>query len=291
MSNRTLEAIKNQIRAMDCHTYDIGLREQATGKFMIRNMTQEQVLDAVPWLKNMNAKGNDIYIRPGRDENRALILVDDIDGIIVERMRDRGVGPALVVETSPKNLQVWISLGTEPMPENERAKVAKAFAAEFGGDVSSADATHFGRLAGFTNRKPEHLTENGYPYVLCRDSRGYLAEKSEHIRLWAMFAKLPKDQTPPSANTVNTANPNTAFKAYFEEWSRYQWEKIDMSKGDFAAASRMAKEGYTKADIETAILNCSPDLSTRKKWHMEDYARRTAVAACTPTQTKSQTPT
>ena len=50
---------------------------------------------------------------------------------------------------------------------------AKELAKRFGGDLSSADWRHFGRLAGFTNRKPERLLQNGLPpFVRLRQCEG-----------------------------------------------------------------------------------------------------------------------
>ncbi|MDE7981772.1 DNA-primase RepB domain-containing protein, partial [Escherichia coli] len=41
---------------------------------------------------------------------------------------------------------------------------------------TSADSRHYGRLAGFTNRKDKHTTRAGYqPWVLLRESKGKTA--------------------------------------------------------------------------------------------------------------------
>jgi hypothetical protein len=50
---------------------------------------------------------------------------------------------------------------------------SKELATRFGGDLSSADWRHFGRLAGFTNQKPERLLPIGLaPIVRLRQSEG-----------------------------------------------------------------------------------------------------------------------
>ena len=50
---------------------------------------------------------------------------------------------------------------------------AKELAKRFGGDLSSADWRHFGRLAGFTNRKHERVLPNGLgPFVRLRQCEG-----------------------------------------------------------------------------------------------------------------------
>ena len=64
------------------------------------------LLKAIPWLKFQNRDGRNIYIRP-KDEH-ALSLVDDLTPEALYRMKASGFQPAIVVETSPGNFQVWL---------------------------------------------------------------------------------------------------------------------------------------------------------------------------------------
>lgn len=297
-NERTTEAVKNQVRAMGCQSFEIGIREQKTGKMMHRAMTVDKLLESVPWLKRMNAQGNDIYIRPARAEARALVLVDDINGITIDEMRKRGISPACVVQTSHKNLQAWVSMGEKPMPDAQRTELAKAFAKELGGDEASADGRHFGRLSGFTNRKPEYLQDNGFPYVLCKESSGQHAEKSERLRMWAEQRVHELEQAQKRvemalgrAEAIKTAQrtylynepPAQAYKAFMQEWLKRvesQGQKPDWSKGDYAVACRMLVGGkYSNSEIAKAIEEHSPDIPTRKEGHAADYAKRTVEAA------------
>lgn len=296
--DRTAEAVRNQVRAMGCQSFEVGIREQETGKMMHRAMTADRLLESVPWLKRMNAQGNDIYIRPDGHADRALVLVDDIDGTTIDEMKKRGVSPACVVQTSHKNLQAWVSMGERPMPDAQRTELAKAFAKEFGSDPASADGRHFGRLAGFTNRKPEHLQDNGFPYVLCKESSGQHAEKSERLRMWAEQRVHELEQTQKRvkmalgrAEAIKTAQktymykepPEQAYKVFMQEWLKRvesQGQKPDWSKGDYAVACRMLVGGkYSNSEIAKAIEEHSPDIPTRKGGHAADYAKRTVEAA------------
>ena len=76
-------------------------------------------------------------------------------------MMDHGFQPAVVIETSPGNFQVWLNHGQTISDRTFSTKAAKELARRFGGDASSADWRHFGRLAGFTNQKAERLLQNG----------------------------------------------------------------------------------------------------------------------------------
>ena len=59
---------------------------------------------------------------------------------------------------------------------------AKELAKRFGGDLSSADWRHFGRLAGFTNRKPERLLPNGLaPFVRLRQCEGRIYDAAHEF--------------------------------------------------------------------------------------------------------------
>jgi RepB DNA-primase N-terminal domain len=58
--------------------------------------------------------------------------------------------PAVVVETSPNTFQAWLNHG-QVLDAAASTRAAKTLAERFGGDPSSTDWRHFGRLAGFTN--------------------------------------------------------------------------------------------------------------------------------------------
>jgi hypothetical protein len=89
-----------------------------------------------------------------------LSLLDDLTAETIERMKAEGFEPAAVVETSLNNFQVWLNHG-EILAAAISMAAAKAPVERFGGDPSSADWRHFGRLAGFTNPKPERQPASG----------------------------------------------------------------------------------------------------------------------------------
>ena len=87
-------------------------------------------------------------------------------------MRETGFAPAVVIETSPNNFQVWLQHG-HVLEKDLSTAVAKALARRFNGDQGSADWRHFGRLAGFTNRKEKHRQPDGcFPYVRLIEAPG-----------------------------------------------------------------------------------------------------------------------
>jgi hypothetical protein len=93
-------------------------------------------------------------------------------------MKREGFTPALVVETSPRNFQAWLQHG-RTLAKVLSTAVAKALATEFHGDQGSADWRHFGRLAGFTNRKEKYRLANGhFPYVRLIEATGAAYERA-----------------------------------------------------------------------------------------------------------------
>jgi len=131
---------------------------------------RDTLLRSIPWLRLKNGRGRNIYIRPSGEHR--LSLIDDIGWRTVGRLKEEGFEPAVVVETSPGNFQVWLNHG-EILPRELSTYAARLLARRFLGDPASADWRHYGRLAGFTNRKEKYRKENGlYPFVLLREASG-----------------------------------------------------------------------------------------------------------------------
>ena len=67
---------------------------------------------------------------------------------------------------------------------SRRHVAAKILAERFGGDPNSADWRHFGRLAGFTNPKPQYRLPNGlFPYSQLKFalSKGVIYQKTHEV--------------------------------------------------------------------------------------------------------------
>ena len=118
-----------------------------------------QIDAALGWLRRENARGAHIFVRP--HGAHALSLIDDLNAERIDRMTDHGFQPAVVIETSPGNFQVWLNHGQIISDRTFSTQAAKELARRFGGDPSSADWRHFGRLAGFTNQKPKRRLQTG----------------------------------------------------------------------------------------------------------------------------------
>ena len=286
--DRSLEALQRQVTALGVERFEVGIREAKTGQMMNREWSRAELEQATPWLKRMNARGNDIYIRPAGEHG--LVLVDDLKPEALKAMHNKGYTPAATVETSPGNYQAWVKLSDKPVPAETRCIAAQDLAKEFGGDPNSADSRHYGRLAGFTNQKPEHTREGRQPYVLAHECPGWPApaaprhlkrveegldkaesQKERHKRLEAL-------QGPQIGHGVH--DPLREYQKQAKRLLERFGKGADLSRMDWMIATDMAKSGrFTAQDIERGIRECSPNVESRKAGHIEDYARRTAKNA------------
>jgi hypothetical protein len=286
MNNKTLEAIINQLSAMKAERYELGIYHRESAKMFIqKSLTLNDIIKIIPTLKYKNMVGNDIYIRPDPKEDRAIVLIDDITIKTIRSMKERGIDPACVIETSPNNYQVWVSLGNETLSGKYRKEVASLLTKEFNGDPGCVASSHFGRLAGFTNQKKIYLVNNRFPYVLCREYAG------NHAKNYIQLIELAKKQLEDlvfknriisfNKKDINL-NSDSIFCNYFNSWLQNTMKynnEIDYSRGDFAVACRMIKEGYSRDDTIRAIVLNSPNIEIRKKNHVDDYASRTVDSA------------
>lgn len=155
---------------MGSERFEVGVFDATTERMIPRVWGKDTVVKSIAWLRYENLNGRNIYIRPAGEHH--LSLVDDLKGAAIQKMKREGFVPAVVVETSLGNFQAWLNHGKQ-LERNLSTAVAKNLAAKFHGDLGSADWRHFGRLAGFTNRKEKYRHRDGrFPYVLLRESTG-----------------------------------------------------------------------------------------------------------------------
>jgi len=162
--------VRRQLAAMGCDRYEIAVRDPARG-MLTHTGSADEIVAGIGWLKAMNARGNDIYVRPAGSSG--VILVDDLNARALKELARDGMTPAAVTETSPNNYQAWVRVSDGPLLPEIATEAAREVAARYGGDPNSADWRQDGRLAGFTNQQPEHTRADGQqPYVRLREARG-----------------------------------------------------------------------------------------------------------------------
>jgi hypothetical protein len=269
-----------QLSAMGCEAFDIGVLRQS-GRMLLREGWRErQILAAVLWLKHENARGAHIFVRPHGEH--ALSLLDDLSTDAVMSMEASGFEPAVLVETSPHNFQAWLNHG-RVLDRELSTRVAKELAACFGGDPSSADWRHFGRLAGFTNQKPHRRLDNGLsPFVRLKKSTGLIYRSAgEFVKMVAESASGSTEEARYRPQRPTSSRTDLRPLAEFHADPRYGG---DLHRADMAWALHAASRGLSEEEIEAEILHAR-DLSKKGGIRRQmEYARRTAAKAVTRTQ-------
>ena len=122
--------VRLQLRAMGCERFDLGIKRDAREMSLREGQGSIEIAEAIKWLRHENAKGAHIYVRPAG--LHALSLIDDVSTEAIARMKVEGFEPAVVVETSPNNFQVWLNHG-QVLDAVMSTRAAKQLAERFGG--------------------------------------------------------------------------------------------------------------------------------------------------------------
>jgi len=284
MTDRTFDAVKDQVNAMATRVFEVGLCKPASGgtamrrEMLPRTWNTDTLMKSIAWLKFQNRDGRNIYIRPQGEH--ALSLIDDLTPEALQRMRSSGFAPAVIVETSPANFQVWLNHG-RVLPKELSSAVARELASRFGGDTGSADWRHFGRLAGFTNRKEKHRQPDGlFPFVRLVHASGAIYEKADEFiatvnaSLEAALTAAAERQRRFAANSGSRKAPLKTISDFRQD-SKYGGDghRIDLAYAVYAL-SHGVSEHQVCAAIGTRDLNHkgSPARQT-------DYIERTVAKA------------
>jgi hypothetical protein len=238
-----------------------------------------EIEEAIKWLRHENGKGAHIYIRPAG--THSLSLIDDLTADAIERMKVEGFEPAVVVETSHKNFQAWLNHG-QILEATMSTRAAKQLAERFGGDPSSADWRHFGRLAGFTNPKPERQLPSGMrPFARLRLSKGRI-----YLQAAEFIARI-LEEGQHRRERVRVEQPNRRKRRHKEPVEMKALKEFhddaiyagDLHRADMAWAKHAAACGMTLEQIKDELLN-GRDLSKKgNRKRQVEYADRTASKA------------
>ena len=269
--------VRAQLRAMACGRFELGIR-RAEGEMIVRaGQSGVDIEKAIKWLRHENAKGAHIYIRP--DGLHTLSLIDDLSSEAVERMKAAGFEPAVVVETSLNNFQAWLNHG-EILDAATSTRAAKQLAERFGGDPSSADWRHFGRLVGFTNPKRERQLPSGMqPFARLRSATGrvYLQAVDFLAAVRASDDGLRRHAEEPRKRSLRKGKLKSVRT--LGEFHRDPVYGGDLHRADMAWAKHAAGSGMTLEQIKAELLD-GRDLSKKGNSRRQmEYAERTASKA------------
>jgi hypothetical protein len=297
--NLTLQAVGRQLAAMPHDLFLIRLIHSQTRRAFsgerLWTATQLSQFATIRFLRARNREGCDVYIQPyAPDCNPGYILIDldHRSPTIVEAMRHNGHEPCVVLQTSPGNLQAWVQVSVAPIDPVIATSVGKLLARAYGGDPASTDWRHLGRLAGFTNQKPQRCDVRGYwPWVKVLHARAGLAsnaaallEQAECI-LSTCATLIPRNLSPtPPIAALDTAQPldNRAARIYRAWLQRLRilerFPQPDWSIADKWIAKELLGRGTPAAQVTTILRDGSPGFPRRHS-RPDDYLRRTLARA------------
>jgi len=269
--------VRVQLRAMGCERFELGIRRDAGEMILREGQGAIEIEGAIKWLRHENAKGAHIYVRPAGTHR--LSLIDDLSAEAIERMKAEGFEPAVVVETSLNNFQAWLNHG-QVLDAATSTRAAKLLVERFGGDPSSADWRHFGRLAGFTNPKRERQLPSGMrPFARLRSATGRV-----YSRAVEFLAGITKNDESEAAREeeIRPQRRRRRERAGVKLLKEFHSDPIyggDLHRADMAWAKHAAGCGLTLDQIKDELLS-GRDLSKKgnRKRQLE-YAERTARKA------------
>ena len=312
----SLQAIRRQLAAMPWDTYLIVLIHHATRRPFPgeRLWSAVQILrePTIRFLRARNRDGFDVYFRPyalGHNAGYILVDLDCAQPTVLTAMRQNRHEPCAVIETSPGHLQAWIRVSLVPLPPQLATSIARYLAHLYQGDRASADWRHVGRLAGFTNPKPQRrLPSRLPPWVKVHYAAAGLATNSRSLvesawLAWAPgrtiscvppsphIAQRPAPTSPPAPGLTrqtgdrNTQDPAEAAALYHTWLNRLQipqrFSQPDWSIADLWIAKALLRQGVPPAQVKSILRLASPEFPRRHS-DPEDYLRRTLMRAAQP---------
>lgn len=168
--DRTEISVRHMLTAIEAPLYDVGVLSNRGMLPGMDGVAAEAVLARLSLLKNRNARGSHIYIRPS-GEHRYTAL-DDLSETSLAKLAGDGFNPCAVVETSAGNFQAWLKHSVV-FPKLLGTFAAQTLATRYHADPSAADWRRFGRLPGFTNCKPKYKRPDGlFPFVRLKSHSG-----------------------------------------------------------------------------------------------------------------------
>src|SRR5215469_2832126 len=294
----SLRAIRRQLAAMPHDLFLIRLIHYPTRRPFPgeRIWTPTELLNpaTVRFLRIRNREGCDVYIWPFAANQNAGYILLDLDWAapsVFETMSANGHEPCVVLQTSPGHLQAWIRVSTLPLEPATATAIGKRLARTYGGDLASTDWRHLGKLAGFTNQKPQRRTLGGYaPWVKIMHARAGLARNAEALVQQALRISAPGElesdnriSGQPSDLAARPSLETAEAAAIYENWI-HRWRiaerfaQPDWSIVDLWIARKLLSQGIPAEQVQDILRLGSPHFP-RRHTNPDDYLRRTVAHA------------
>jgi hypothetical protein len=277
-TSETAEAVEKQGRAMMASAFEVGLFDPnaAQGAMLPRVWGLDTLLRSVSWLRLKNLEGRNIYIRPSGEH--ALSLIDDANTQTIELLKSEGFAPAVVLETSPRNFQAWLCHG-QILPKHLSTFAARLLASRFGGDPASADWRHYGRLAGFTNRKDKYRRRDGtFPYVRLHEASGINYARADEFLAEVIALYKVAHCAPPRPHSMRRPSLRMSNLKTIEDFRAKPVYAGDHTREDLAYAVYALSHVVPESEVRNTLA--SRDLTHKGDWkRQQEYIDRTIKKA------------
>lgn len=179
--DRSYEAVQRQIAGMGIGRYEVLLLDPQGQPRQQRDWSDKQLLDSIPWLKRMNARGHDVLIRPS--VQGGIVLLNGLKKMDVYKLERGGIPCSAKIQVDEDRFQVWLHLGSAATSGRLRA----ALAAKLG--LPESDPSKFGYLAGFVIHGAEASSDRA-KFVLSHEPVKPTSEAS--ARWYALLRETEK---------------------------------------------------------------------------------------------------
>jgi len=283
MTDNTTKTIARQLNYLACSSYEIGIYNRNSDRMELRTFTAKTIFKSINFLKYRNINGHDIFIRP--EGPSGFVFIDDLSVSDLTKMGNDGYMLNVAIESSPLNYQGWLKVSESPIPTETASIVGRYLARKYGADMRSSDWRHFGRLAGFTNRKPAYVDEIGqYPFVsiydvsnkMCPNPKELFSEAiDEHEKQQAKKSR-PMNY---SSKLRTSSNPIEVYQTEIEVLKSFWGAKYNSSDGDWNAVLKMITSGFNANQISDVLFDKSESVAKRSVPRANDYVQRTITNA------------
>jgi hypothetical protein len=231
------------------------------------------------WARNM--EGFNVFVAPAPHADGSyapLVFIDDISAQTLQQMTADNCLPAILIESSPKNMQGWVQLDADRLSASDILNAQRYLSGRYGLDAGAHGATQNGRLAGYRNVKAAYAHQKIYTKLV----HAYQNPVTLNI------TEISNEQKSTQFEYVRVRNQNfdnssgTSNLDVFSIYSNVQSSgRTSQSEIDWHFCFHAFRHGYDVRAATQGILEFSHDIVTRKgsTERAEQYAFYTAQKA------------
>lgn len=231
------------------------------------------------WARNM--EGFNVFVAPAphKDGSYApLVFIDDITERTLQQMTADNCVPAILIESSPKNMQGWVQLDADRLSASDILEAQRYLSHKYGLDTGAHGATQNGRLAGYRNVKSSYAHQKIYAKLV------HAYENPVTLNI----TEISNNDKSTQFENVQVRNLNfekcsrTSNLDLLSIYSNVQGSgRTSQSEIDWHFCFHAFRHGYDVTQVTQGIMQFSHDIVTRKgsAERAEEYASYTAQKA------------